>query len=201
MIAPPELEYREVEHSFWVKGIQQIGVTEILISVGIIDFTLVPSGPLEIAKRRGSNVNMACYMDDMSELDFDNMDPGLKGYVEAWRKFRADTGIVSFEMMEEPICLPSLGLAGIPDRVAVLTNKQWAVIEIKTNQVPAWAGHQLALYEIILGKPCKRFAVALKADGRPIVKPFTDRDDRSRALGALAIHQWKRENGKITQVR
>jgi len=197
MITSPELEFREYDHSFSYKSQGLVSVTNVLTSVGMIDFSHVPEQLLDRAKSRGSNVHLACYLDDSNDLDFENMDPGLKGYVMAWRKFRADTGIVSFEFREKPIGNVKMGLAGIPDCVALLTNKQWAVIEIKTNTVPAFAGHQLALYEVLLDKPCKRFAVALKADGRPNVKEFKDRDDRGRALGAPAIHRWKVENGHL----
>lgn len=197
MITAPKLEYRESDHTFWVKGVRQVGVTECLTSVRMIDYSMVFPQLLDKAKHYGSNVHLACYMDDSGELDFEGLSIELLGYVLAWKKFRAGVGIASFEMKEEPICDPKLGLAGIPDRVAILANKQWAVIEIKTNQIPAFASVQTAFYELILGKPCKRFGVALKPTGKLSVREFTDRNDRHLALGALQIHQWKREHGIV----
>lgn len=175
-----------------------IRVTALLAEAGLIDRTWFD----EYGATRGSHVHLACQYLDAGELDEDSLDPVLIPYVEGWKRFKADTGII-VRMAEERITSERLGVTGTPDRVVDWPSVGFAVIDIKSGSLSDWTAIQLAAYKLLIiektGLPqaerMKRFAVRLPGDGTYKVKEYKDRADEGIFLAALAIHNWKKNHG------
>jgi hypothetical protein len=173
-----------------------IRVTELLAEAGLIDRTWFS----EEGALRGQYVHQACHYYDMGELDEDSLDPVLIPYVEGWKKFREDTGVMILRC-EERIDDNRLGVTGMPDRVVDWPGVGYAVIDIKSGSLQPWTAIQLAAYRLLIvenWKPMvgpKRFAVNLPGDGTYKVKEYKDRADEGIFLAALAIHNWKKNHG------
>lgn len=167
-----------------------VTVTELLVAEGFINtewFT-------EYGRDRGSYVHKARHLYDMDELDEESLDPVLVPYLEAWKKFRRDSGFVPVES-EIRLYSEMYQFTGKPDVVGLL-NGSPAIVDCKSGTIEPWVALQLAGYEILKGTPHKRIAVRLKPDGNYSVKEFTNRQHRQIFLAALAIHNWKKNNGR-----
>src|SRR5690348_16409857 len=87
-----ELLFEPDNHVYTVNGIVVPSVTQILEP--LVDFSKIPAAVLEYAKLRGEAVHLACELYDQNDLDIDNLDTVIVPYLEAWIKFKADTGFV-----------------------------------------------------------------------------------------------------------
>ena len=136
-------------------------VTGILKDEGFIDTRFFD----DYSRDRGSLVHLATHYDDEGELDDDSLDPVIVPYVEAWRKFKRESGFV-VEESEIPMYSATYRYAGIFDTRGVFP-----------------------------GKPIlKRAAVELHNDGTYRMIPYKDRQDIQIWLSALACHTWKKNN-------
>ena len=177
-------------------------VTEILQGAGLIDTTwFTDEGCL-----RGTAVHAACHYLDEGDLDEDSLDPALRGYVEAYKKYWQDIGPLGngvgnphkWEWIECPKQDP-LGLyRGTPDRIAVVRPRElW---DIKTGGALRWHPIQLAAYVNMLDDPYayRRFGVYLKADGSYSVHEYPRTDyqrDLAVFMAALTLYNWRHRNG------
>lgn len=167
-------------------------VTQIL---GLLqDFSGVPSDVLERAREFGSHVHAAVDLDNRGELDEDSLDPALRPYLEAWRKFLADTGAV-VAASELRLADPVLGYAGTLDTLLVIRSRH-VLVDVKTGVVPRIVGPQLAAYDHLLranGRPLptRRLCVQLCADGYR-VHDCKDPADWPVFLSALNCHKFMR---------
>ncbi len=93
-------------------------VTTILKAEGIIDTRFYD----DWSRDRGSMVHLATAYDDRNELDEENLDPVIRPYLEAWRKFRKESGFVP-EKIEVPGMSTVYCYAGTPDRIGELPGK------------------------------------------------------------------------------
>ncbi len=185
------LKFDPASHTYTKDGRVLPSVTQILQASGIIDTTWFT----EEAAWRGSVVHECCQLDDEGDLDEGTVPEEAKGYLDAWRLFKAQVPM-NFIAIEQPLCS---GLyAGTPDRDA-----EWAVVDIKTGAILPWVGLQLAAYVDLVrangpdvGGPRSfdRYAVRLGKDGRYNVQHFAVRDYRND-LGifraALSIYYWR----------
>lgn len=154
------VEFTEEGHIYTADGRRLESVTGILKAEGFIDdrwFT-------EEARERGSFVHLARHLDDMGELDEESLDPVIVPYLEAWRRFRRESGFV-VERSEVPGMSSSYLYAGTPDVIGHFP---------KGN--------------------LKRGAVELHNDGTYRLVPFTDRQDVAQWLAVLSCHNWKKNN-------
>ena len=183
------LRFNAEKHQYLLDGVVLPSVTQVLRSVGLINFSGIDQEILNRASALGTAAHQACHYDDLGDLDESTLDHHLKPYLEAWRAFRGD---MLFYSIEQPLCHPDYGFAGTPDRIAGKT-----IIDIKTSSVVyPWTGLQLAGYSILADIPtARRLAVQLKPDGKYSVTEYTDRNDRACFLSCLAIYNWKFNNG------
>ncbi len=187
----PHLTFDAASHTYTKDGRVLPSVTQILQGAGIVDTTWFT----EQAAWRGSVVHRCCQLDDQGDLDEGSVPNAAKGYLDAWRLFKAQVPM-NFISIEQPLCS---GLyAGTPDRDA-----EWAVVDIKTGAILPWVGLQLAAYSELIsangsvpggGRSYDRYAVRLGKDGRYNVQHFAVRDYRND-LGifraALSIYYWR----------
>ena len=82
------------------------------------------------------------------------------------------------------------GFAGKPDLIGPLAGRE-SVVDTKSGAAGPAAHLQTAAYEILHGKPLKRYALQLKQDGKYRLIEHKDRKDREIFLAALAVYQWQ----------
>ena len=132
-------------------------VTEILTAENFIDTTWFT----DYVRNRGSNIHLACHLDDTGELDEDTIGEVERPYLEAWRKFKHESGFI-VEQSEVPMANLHYMFAGTPDKVGCFPNGN-----------------------------IKRAAVELHNDGGYKLIPFTDRQDIEIWKATLAVYFWK----------
>lgn len=154
------LIFDEASHTYTLSGfgVALPSVTGILKAEGFIDGRFYD----EYSRDRGSLVHLATHYDDMGELDEVSLDPVIVPYVEAWRKFKRESGFV-VEESEIPMVSLTHGYAGKPDTI----------------------GH-------FPKGTLKRAAVELHPDGTYKLYPYEDRNDLAMWLAVVAVHNWKR---------
>lgn len=178
-------------HTYRVRGKVVPGVTSVLAP--LTDFSAVPPDVMRRASEFGKAVHAACELDDLDQLDEHALDPAIKPYLDAWRKFCAEHR-VEWEWIEAPKHHPTLGYAGTPDRIGKV-NGLLAVVDIKTTAAlyPS-VGPQLAAYAALsdpqLGFLMKRIAVQLKADGTYTAKTHDDPTDWPAFCSLLTLRNW-----------
>ena len=132
-------------------------VTHILQSEGFIDATWFN----DYVRDRGSNIHLACHLDDINDLDEDTVGEVERPYLEAYRKFKRESGFV-VEESEVPKANLKLMFAGTPDRL----------------------GH-------FPSGSLRRAGLELHANGTYRLFPFTDKQDISIWRACLACYFWK----------
>ena len=184
------VEFNEQDHSYTVEGVRYPSVTQILAALGFYGdavkyFT-------EQSRDRGSFVHKIVEYHILGELDEKTIDPALQGYFEAWLGFEKDTGFAP-TTMEQPMVSKTHGFAGKPDLIGPLNGRE-AIVDTKSGAAGPAAHIQTAAYEILYGKPCKRYALQLMADGKYRHTEHKSREDRGIFLAALAVFTWQRNN-------
>lgn len=184
-------------HSYAIDGQPVPSVTTVLKDMGFIDTAFFT----DYGRERGKLVHRIIHWHMTGELDHDTIDPALQGYFNAWLAFEKDTGFVSTET-EKPMGSTLYRFCGTPDHIGMIGGSH-AIVDAKTGSIFPHVGLQLAGYEILRNEVilggwalrCKRFALALKENGKYSLQPFTDRQDRGVFLSALACWWWKKNNG------
>lgn len=199
-MSSPELQFEEAGHVYRLDGRVLPSVTQVLRFLD--DFESVPPAVLEAARQFGTHVHTACHLDVLGTLDEDALDPALAPYVEAFRKFRAESG---FEILssEERVYHVGLNYAGTLDLRAAKTkhtargaSRRLALIDIKSGVVPRSVGAQTAAYNAAWssrngGEMHDRYCLQLRGDATYKLHPLTDATDFSMFVSCLNLHNWK----------
>lgn len=185
------LTFDEATHTYYLNGQKVPGVTSVLKP--LTDYSTVPPDVLQAAADFGKAVHRACELDDLMELDEDTMDPALRPYLSAWRKFCADHR-VSWLEIERPVHHQSLRYAGTPDRIGDVQGLL-SVVDIKTTaELHPSVGPQLAAYANAwspgAASTMQRIAVQLNGDGTYVAKPYTDPADWPLFCSLLTLRNW-----------
>ena len=151
------VDFTEEGHRYTHNGDPLESVTGILRAEGFIDTAFYT----EYGRQRGSFVHLARHYDDIGCLDESTIDPEIAPYLEAWRRFKRESGFV-VERSEVPMASSAYRYAGKPDVI---------------GHFPSGC--------------LKRAAVELHDDDTYKLVPFTDRQDGNIWLSALAVYQWK----------
>lgn len=204
----PGLVFDPVEHRYFLDGRELPGITRVLRDVGIGP---LPQSEIRVADsfayaaERGKAVHEATALDDRGELDEESVDPVVRPYLDAWRRFREESGFrPEPTLIEVPLARSDLGFAGTPDRAGILGEDR-IVLEIKvTAEMPSWVGLQLAgqrmlawttrEFGAVVPNAVRRFAVQLRPDGTYRLWEFRDPEDGRVFLACLSIYQWKAKN-------
>jgi hypothetical protein len=197
MTAAPALQFDPVEHIYSLNGVAVPSVTQILSDVGIVDYSQIPDGIRVMALERGRQVHLITQFFD--ENDLGRFDPKLAGYLDAWKRFREETGFVP-ELIEHQVYNEVWDFAGTLDRTGVMAGAR-CLADIKTGIVPYWAAFQTAAYASCFDKPAtfRRMAVGLLPDGSYRIHEFRCADFSAHLrvfLSALTIYQTKRGQSK-----
>jgi hypothetical protein len=170
-------------------------VTEILKGAGVVN----DRWWTEAGRWRGSQVHAACWYDDQDDLDESSLDPVLRGYVDAYRKFRSDTG---FEptAIETPIYSDLLGYAGTPDRIGRLQGGRPCLPDIKSGASSKVTRYQTVAYVACLPSPRKymRMELRLQHNGKYSLQVYEPKDyerDFQRWQAIIEVFHLRRELG------
>ncbi len=178
-----DLQFEPVSHAYTFNGQRVPSVTTIIRS--LIDYSLVPPDMLDHKRDIGTAAHLATELWDLGDLNEEALDPQVAPYLEAWQRFRAESGFAVVEM-EQRIYHPTYHYAGTLDRVGKMGSgplSHLAIFEIKTTaQIhDAYVGAQTAAYFRAYnhGRPraeCarKRYAVHLKRDGTYALHDYPD---------------------------
>jgi hypothetical protein len=194
-----ELTFCAERHEYRLNGRVLPSVTQVLRFLD--DFEHVPPAVLEAARQFGSHVHAACDLDARDVLDYDALDPALRPYVDAFRRFRAEAGIEILGS-EERVCSRTFGYAGTLDLRARRRNAKVStrdmLIDIKSGVVPRSVGAQCAAYDAAWysmhgGTRHDRFCLQLRSDATYRLHPLTNTVDFSVFLSCLNLHKVKEQ--------
>ena len=194
-----KITFDSEKHIYYCEGLKVPGVTKVLQGAGLIDFSMVKPDILERAQNFGTAVHLATEFDDNGVLDMASLDDALLPYVEAWRKFKRDTGCKILSI-EEVVYSAKYRYCGTLDR-RMLIKERHTVVDPKSGVGfhPASA-IQLEAYKEAWneGKPVKdkikdRLVVLLCGDGtyKLPVDDYYQKTDFSVFLAALTLRNWK----------
>ena len=180
------VNFDETTHIYTVDGEQYPSVTQILLAEGFIDSTWFT----EWSRQRGKFAHLCTHLDDTGELDEDSVDPALAPYLEAYRRFKRESGFI-VSGSEVQMVNTGYRFAGTLDKIGTFKDATCAIIDLETGSHQPAKAIQTAAYEILKGSPYKRFALQLKDDGSYKLHQFIDRQDKQIFLSALAIYHYK----------
>ena len=196
-----ELVFDEESHKYYLNGVQLPGVTSILKSVGLVDYSGIPIQVIEQASDRGKRVHKITEFYDAGTLDESSIPDELGGYAGAWVDYMEASQAVICEI-ELRVKSKKLRFAGTLDRVALIDDRL-AIVDIKTTS-QSHPGHavqtmaySMAYSEMSGNKIQDRYCVYLRSDGTyTVVKhssPANDRLDKSIWLSALAVYGYSKK--------
>ena len=183
------LEFEPATHTYRSGGRVVPGVTTILKPLQ--DFGRIDPEVLRAKAELGTAVHLACELSDSNDLDETSVHESVKPYLDAWLKFRRETGATVL-MSERQVFDPLRWFAGTLDRVMLIGDVKH-LLDIKTGvQIPASAGPQTAAYLCALGDATvtRRAVVQLKPDGTYRFKPLNDPNDLAVFMSCLTVHRF-----------
>lgn len=192
-----ELTFDEATHTYRLAGQVVPSVTQLLQPIAP-DFSMVPPHVLEAKRALGTEVHFACELDDDDDLDEDSVPAAVEPYLQAWRKFKADTGAVVLAN-ERKLVHAGLRYAGTLDRLVRVRDGAIYLIDLKTSiSMSASFGVQLAGYQLLLeatddlaGVKLARKGLQLKNDGTYKLVPYNNPNDAAAFRACLSIYHWK----------
>jgi hypothetical protein len=209
MFPSDEILFDEEPHLYRFRGRDYISVTQAIRLAGMgDDFSMVSEERMDYARRRGRMVHLACQYFDEGVLDLQSVDAAIRGYVEAYLKFREECKIKVIET-EQKIVAERMGLAGTPDLIAWMSGRR-VVIDRKTSQhMSKSMGLQTAGYKILREQVENtqliygRYGLRLEKTGNyklfehdnPEDEPAF-RDALSHAISEKKMEKWRVQYGK-----
>jgi hypothetical protein len=192
------LEFNAEKHEYRMDGRLMPSVTTVLKGTGMIDYSMIPQNVLQAAAHRGTAVHKALHYYDDGELDESTIDPMILPYVEAGKRFYAES---RFEVahVEQRVVDKVHWYAGTLDRTGAFPDGSVAVLDWKTGILVPGHGLQLAAYAACMDHPRKyrRIAVQLKDDGTYRIEEYPMKDferDIRTFLSALSCWNWQLVN-------
>lgn len=193
------LSFDHDTHIYRFNGAVVPNVTRVLEEEGLVDFSGVPEATLRDSQWRGSAVHHACLLDDEGDLDESTVEPEHRGYLEAWRRVKANLKprIVSEEHRAFD---PLYKYAGTWDRLVELPSRSRLQLwDLKTGVPQKSARLQTAAYAHLMCIPSAvdRFIVRLTREGNYTMQehPLRDlADDFALFRAALMLNRFKRGN-------
>ena len=180
----------EATHIYTVDGIPcESTVTNEVLKSGLL--YQIPFDSEENKKwylERGSAVHRATYLIDTNQLDENTVDSRIRGFLDAYTKFKKESGFV-FEHREEPLYHPLCKYCGTPDA-------WYPLIDIKCNS--NYNPLQLGGYAELIAssgfrRPKEAFHLNLYEDGRYSLNAVKEdlRQLSQVFLSVLVVNRWR----------
>ena len=131
--------FEEDGHKYFLGDQQLPSVTQILEAVGIINKRFYAPG----SDLRGRYIHKMTELDDTGELAEENVKDDLRGYLEAWRKWKTDHTAKILDS-EYRVYHKFYGYAGTIDKIA--DDGCLCIVDIKSGQPEKWHVLQLTAY-------------------------------------------------------
>lgn len=190
----PLFTFDEATHTYKVNGVVYPGVTEIIGEAGL--YGNAARWFDDYSRDRGTAVHDAIrlYLKGTLDIDHFNLEcEPIKGYLESYMRFEADTGFKPFQV-EHAMYNHTYKVAGTADLIGPHQG-DGSILDIKTSiSIHPAEAIQLAGYELTWGERMKRYSLHLGADGKYRLMPWTDRRDRDIFLAAVAVYNWRKGN-------
>ena len=178
-------------HSYTLNSHRLPSVTQVIQSSGLVQGAFFS----DYARDRGSYVHEAIQLLIEGTFDEITLDPILKPYLDAYKKFVRDTNF-SVKMCEQPVYSETYHFAGTPDLVGDFLGKRGdVIIDVKTSLQQSWHKIQTSGYRILLDKPAKRYGLYLDDTGKYKLIEHGDRQDEGIFHACLTLHGWKINQG------
>ncbi len=184
------LTFDEATHTYRHDGRVIPGVTNTIKSAGMMDF----HGDATEARERGRAVHMICELWDTSTLNTERVSDDLRGYLDAWIKFRTEANVSHIEWCGDELASKTFTFAGRIDRLVSFRESPLEyILDIKSGQQASWHRIQTAAYELLRGvKNPIRYCVYLRKDGTfKLVEHDKYSEDIAVFNAAMVILQWK----------
>ena len=183
--------FDEAMHKYTVYGCQLPSVTGV-----ITDILGVNPYWTDEARERGTFTHKAIHYYADGDLDPDTVDPEIRPRLDAYVKFRAETGFEP-DLVEQPLYHPTYRYCGIPDQVQFGR----VIIDYKNGAHQPQYGLQLAAYAHLLPDPYSydRWCVLLKPDGNYKIEPYRKQDlqtDFNYFISFLNSSNWRKQHGR-----
>ena len=179
--------FRESDHTYTLDDKPIPGFSEIMQDLGFMDFGRIPKEVLAHAAQRGKAVHLGCQFYDRGTLEWENVDPEIKGYLQAYMRFRK-AWPEKIIIAEQPMANREWGYACTPDLIAQKFEGDILVVDIKTGAPMPWHPLQTMAQSLCIihgGLIIKRCSVYLKDDGT--WKPGHHKDDKNDRLDWQSI--------------
>ena len=184
------LEFNDITHTYTYAGVVVPSVTQVLKANRLFDTTFMT----DEGRDRGTDVATLTAVCDRGDLsDATRIPESYVGYLDAWCRFEAESELQTV-YIEEPLHCDVYRFAGTPDRIVIWNGVRW-VLDIKTGQPMPHYPLQTAAYQHLDGEAFRRACVYINADGTYKVQEHKDLGDISVFLAALAMHNWRANNG------
>jgi len=175
--------------------------TQVLESVGLIDYRFVKQSVLDHKGDIGTEVHALCAVIDRGErLEDYEYDPRLQPYLDSYASFVQVMRWKPEKIEYGPYIadVGSMPVGFTVDRVGLIDSEE-AVVELKcTSTDEPSHSIQTAGYDMCLGggKRRRRYTVRLQGDGKMAkLTPHTDMSEYGVFLSALTIAHWKSNKG------
>lgn len=175
-------------HEYTVDGCRYPGFSEIAKATGLVRYFNSDQFFME----RGSAIHEATHLIDRGELDWTTIDERIEPFLEAYVKFKEETGI-EWEHSEESLVHGIYRYCGTPDRFLPL-------YDIKSGQGDVL---QLEAYAELLranGYDPGRIGYLLQLNGDGTYKVIPHKYDRKLLnvwLSAVGVYQYRRLKGLL----
>jgi len=184
-------EYNDELHEYKISGRIIPSVTTVLTAAGLYDDRFFT----QESRDRGTYIHKAGLFYLQDDLDYDNVVPEYKGYIDALIKFMSESDCKPhLDRCEVPLF--SELFCGTPDMPCLLHGVE-SLIDWKSGLESCVTGVQLASYEQLLGYSVKRFGLYLKPTGKYKLIPYTDRNDIKIFNAALSLYHWRASKGLL----
>lgn len=126
----------------------------------------------EFSRQRGTGVHAAIHFFEEDDLDESSLDPAIRPYFEAYRKFKNESGFVTLAS-EQIVYSATFDYCGTLDLYGLLNGRR-VIIDCKSGVVPKTVDMQLAAYKFAMKemgwKVETGFSLQLKSDSKYSLK-------------------------------
>lgn len=192
VVESPALTFEPETHTYRIDGQVVPSVTQILSEAGLVDGQWYT----EQSQHRGRLVHLMTALDDQNELNEEMVHGEYQGYLNAWRRFKAETKC-EILAIEQRVYNCMYRYAGTTDRLVSMHSLVVELLDIKTGGPEWWHKFQTAGYWMCDDiQAARRGSIYLSPDGTYKIKEHEAHGyDTDVFRAALTLANAKRNEG------